>query len=117
MCHMHWMAMFTCSHLLQGDEEPTRQYLLTAKVLLEHIHYTTMLLSIPGVGWDNLSLVRGLNAPHIRRGVASEQYSWRMKEDVFNTIHHIARTEDRNKIYSEPKFQSVHKCLRNGHSR
>ena len=30
-----------------------------------------------------------------------------MMEDVFNTIDHISRTEDRNKIYSEPNFELV----------
>ena len=43
----------------------------------------------------------------MRRRVTSEQDSWRMMEDVFNTISHIARTEDRNKIYSEPNLKSV----------
>ena len=31
-------AMFAYSDLLQGDDEPTTQYLVRAKVLLEHIH-------------------------------------------------------------------------------
>ena len=44
---------------------------------------------------------------HMSRGVASKQDSWGMMEDVFNTIDHISRTEDRNKIYSEPNFESV----------
>ena len=43
-------AMFTYSHLSQGNEEPTTHYLSTAKVLLECIHHTTKLSSIPGVG-------------------------------------------------------------------
>ena len=53
-------AMFTYSHLLQGDEEPITLYLARAKVLLECIHHTTKLSCIPGVGWDNLYLVRDL---------------------------------------------------------
>ena len=90
-------AMYTYSYLLQGNEEPTPQYLCRAKVLLECIHHTTKLPSIPGVGWDNLYLVRGLKVPHMRRRVASKQDSWRMMEDVFNTINHIARTEGQEK--------------------
>ena len=100
-------AMFVYSHLSQGDEESTTHYLSRAKVLLECIHHTTKLSSIPGVCWDNLYLVRGLKALHIRRRVANEQDSWRMMEDVFDTISCIARTEDRDKIYSEPNFKSV----------
>ena len=100
-------AMYAHSHLLQGDEEATIQYLSRAKVLLEHIHHTTKLSSIPGEGWDNLYLVTGLKAPHMRRRVASEQDSWRTMEDVFNTIDHIAKTEDKKKIYSEPNFDLV----------
>ena len=65
-------AMFMYSHLIQGIEEPTTWYLTRAKVLLECIHHTAKLSSIPGVGWDNLYLVRGLKTPHIRRRVASE---------------------------------------------
>ena len=44
-------AMFVYSHLLQGDMEPTTWYLTRAKVLLEGIHHTTTLSSIPGVGF------------------------------------------------------------------
>ena len=76
-------------------------------MLLECIHHTTKLSSIPGVGWDNLYLVKGLRAPHITRRVASEQDSWRTMEDVFDTISYIGRTEDRNKIYSDSNFESV----------
>ena len=57
------------------------------------------------MGWDNLYLVRGLKTLHIRRSVASEQDSWRMMEDVFDTIHCLARTEERNRIYVEPNFE------------
>ena len=47
-------AMYTYSHLSRGNEEPTTQYLSRAKVLLECIHHTDKLSSIPSVGWDNL---------------------------------------------------------------
>ena len=100
-------TMYAYSHLSQGVEEPTTQYLSRSKVLLEHSHHTTKLSSISGVGWDNLYLLRGLRALHMRRGVASKQDSWRMMEGVFNTIDCISRTEDRNKIYSESNFETV----------
>ena len=79
-------AMYTYSHLSQGGEELTNCYLSRAKVLLMNIKHTTKLSSIPGVGWDNLYLVRGLKVLHMRRRVASEQDTWRMMEDFFNTI-------------------------------
>ena len=44
-------AMYVFSHLLQGDEEQTTWYLSRAKVLLECIHHTTKVSSIPGVGF------------------------------------------------------------------
>ena len=97
-------AMFAYSHLSQGKEELIVHYLSRAKVLLVCIHYMTKLSSVPGVGWDNLYLVRGLRAPPITRMLASEQDFWRMIEDVFDTISCIARTEDRKKIYLEPNF-------------
>ena len=97
--------MFAYSHLSQGDEEPTSQYLVRAKGTLEHIHHTTKLSSIPGAGWDNMYLVRGLKAPHIRKRVAKEQDSWRMMWDVFNTVNYITRMEERTNIYSEPNFK------------
>ena len=50
-------TMYAYSHLMQGNEEPTTQYLSRPKVLLEHIHHTTKVSSIPGVGWNNLYLV------------------------------------------------------------
>ena len=46
------VAMCAYSNLLQGDEEPTTQYLSRAKVLLEHIHHPTKLSSIPGIVWE-----------------------------------------------------------------
>ena len=54
-----WLILMylTYSHLLQDDEEPTTQYLSREKVQLEHIHHTTKLSSIPGIGWDNLYLI------------------------------------------------------------
>ena len=66
-------AMFAYSHLSQGAEEPTTQYLIRAKVLLECIHQTTKLSSIPGACWDNLYLIRGLKALYIRRRVAKSK--------------------------------------------
>ena len=52
-------------------------------------------------------LVRGLKALHIRKRVAKEQDSWRTMQEVFNTINHITRMEERTKIYLEPNFESV----------
>ena len=98
--------MYAYSYLLHGDEEPTKWYLFRVKVLLECIHHTTKFSSIPGVGWDNLYLVRGLKVLHIRR-MGSDQDSWRMMEDVSNTINCNAKMEDRNKIYLEPNFKLV----------
>ena len=89
--------MYVYSHLLKGDEEPTIQYLSRAKALLESIHHTTKLSSNQGVDWDNLYLVRGLKALHMRRRVASEQDSCRMMEDVFSTIDHIVKMEDQKR--------------------
>ena len=67
-------AMEVHSHISQGNEEPAAHYLFRAKTLLEHIWHTTKLLSIAGVGWDNMYLVRGLRAPHIRRRVSSKPH-------------------------------------------
>ena len=100
-------AMFACSHLSQGGEEPTAQYLVRAKFLLECIHHTTKLSSIPGAVWDNMYLVRGLKAPHIRKRLVNEQDSWRMMQDVFNSIICITRMEERIKIFLEPNFELV----------
>ena len=86
-------AMFAYSHLSQSDEEPTAQYLIMAKVQLEHIHHTTKLSSISGTGWDNMYLVRGLKALHIWKKVANEQDSWRTMQDVFDTINYMTRME------------------------
>ena len=58
-------VMFVYSHLSQDKDEMTAQYLVRAKVLLEHIHYTTKLADITGSSWDKLYLVHGLKAPHI----------------------------------------------------
>ena len=50
-------AMFAYSQITQQDGEPTAQYLIRAKVLLEHIHPTSKHSDISGSGLDNLSLI------------------------------------------------------------
>ena len=98
--------MFAYSHLSQGKEE-TAQYLVRTKVLLDHIHHTTKLADITCSSWDNLYLVHGLKVPHISKRVTKEQDSWRMMEDVFQTINHITKTGEMTKVYSEPNFEPV----------
>ena len=62
MFHMH-----AYSKIPQHDNESTAQYLVRARVLLEHIHCMPKLADILGFGKDNLSLVQGLREAHIRR--------------------------------------------------
>ena len=50
-------TMFAYSQIAQQDDEPTVQYLIRAKVLLECIHHTSKLSDISGAGLDNLSLI------------------------------------------------------------
>ena len=52
-------SMFAYSQIAQQDDDPTAQYLIRAKVLLECIHHTSKLSDISGVGLDNLSLASG----------------------------------------------------------
>ena len=99
--------MFAYFHLSQGDDELTTQYLVRAKVLLECIHQTLKLSDITGSSWDNLYLIHGLKAPHIRKRVAKEQDFWQMMEDVFKTINIITLTKEKTKVYHEPTFESV----------
>ena len=80
-------TIFVYSHLSQGDGEPTTQYLVRIKVLLECIHQTSKLSDITGSSMDNLYPIHGLKAPNIKKRVAKEQDSWRMMEDVFQTIN------------------------------
>ena len=49
--------MFAYSQIAQQDDEPTVQYLIRAKVLLEHIYHTSKLSDSSGAGLDYLSLV------------------------------------------------------------
>ena len=76
-------AMFTYSKILQQDNESTAQYLVRARVLLEHIHCTSKLADISSFGMDNLSLVWVLREACMRIWVAKEQESWRTMDDVF----------------------------------
>ena len=50
-------TMFAYLQIAQQDNEPTAQYLIREKVLLEHIHHTSKLSDISGAGLDNLSLI------------------------------------------------------------
>ena len=46
--------MFAYLQIVQQDDEPTAQYLIRAKDMLEHIHCTSKLSDISGTGLDNL---------------------------------------------------------------
>ena len=73
---MHYAldAIYEYSHLSQGDEEPTTQYLSRAKVLLEHIHHTKKVVKYSRCRFGTvLYLVRGLKALYMRRRVVSKQ--------------------------------------------
>ena len=99
--------MYAYSHLSQGDDETTIQYLVRAKFLLEHIHQTTKLEDIAGNNWDNLYLMDGTEGTAYQERAAMEQESWRTMEDVFQTIHCIPKTEEKIKAYSEPNFEPM----------
>ena len=49
-------VMVTYSNLTKQDDESTSQYLIRAKVLLEHINHTSKLSQISGNGLNNLAL-------------------------------------------------------------
>ena len=48
------------------DDESTSQYLIRAKVLLEHVNHTYKLFQISGKGLNSLALIQGLTQrlPH-----------------------------------------------------
>ena len=51
--------------------------------------------------------MHGLKVPHTWKKVAMEQELWRTIEDVFQTIHHMIKTEEKTKAYSEPNSDLV----------
>ena len=77
------------------------------KLLLEHIHHTSRLCDIPGSGYDNLYLVWGLHLPHLWRRVASKQDTWRLMEDVFQTIDHVTSSKEQNRVFFKPNFETA----------
>ena len=100
-------TVFAYTQITQQDDEPTGQYLIRAKVLLEHIHHTSKLSDNSGSGLNNLSLIWGLREHHIRRRVMKEQESWMTMEDVFKSINRITRTEEWMRAYHELKYNSI----------
>ena len=53
------------ANLMQGENKTVTQPLVRAKILLECIHHTSKVCSIPGNSYDNLYLVQGLCSPHV----------------------------------------------------
>ena len=100
-------AMFAYTQITQQDDEPTPQYLISAKVLLEHIHHTSKLWDISASGLNNISVICGLSEHHIRRRLTKEQESWVTMEDVFMSINRITRTEEWMKAYHKAKYNSI----------
>ena len=66
-------TMVAYTNLTHQDDEYTLQYLIRAKVLLEHMNHTSKLSQISGKGLNNLSVIQGLRDRHIRWRFAKEQ--------------------------------------------
>ena len=88
-------AMVAYDNIMQQDDESTLQYILRAKVLLEHINHTSKLSQISGKGLNNLALIQGLRDSHIRRRFAKEHQSWNTMEDIYRSINRISKNEAR----------------------
>ena len=100
-------AMVAYMQLTLQDNESTSQYLIRAKVLLEHMNHTSKLLQISGKGLNKLALIQGLRDCHIRRRVEKEQESWITMEDVYKSISMIIKTDACTKAYNEPRYDTI----------
>ena len=99
-------VMVTYNNITQ-DHESTPQYLIRAKVLLEHINHIFKLSQISSKGLNNLGLVLGLRDNHIRRRVTKEQESRNTMEDIYRSINRITKNEVRTKAYQGLRYDSV----------
>ena len=73
------------------------QYLIRAKVLLEHIDHTPQLSHMSGKGLNNLALIQGLRDHYVKRRVTKEQESWNMMGDIYRSINQITKNEARTR--------------------
>ena len=106
-------AMVAYNNITQQDKESTSQYLIRAKVWLEHINHTSKLSHISGKGLNNLALFQVLSENRIRR-VTKEQESWNTMEDIYRNINRIIKNEVETKAYQEPRYDSISDVLPEG---
>ena len=101
-------TMVTYTYSMQQDNECTSQYLIRAKVLLEHMKHISKLFQISGKGLNSLALVGGLRDCHIRWRVTKKQESWITMKDVYKSIDKITKTDACTKAYHEPRYSSIY---------
>ena len=97
-------AMVAYNNLTKQNDESTSQYLIRAKVLLEHINHISRLSQMSRKGLNHLALVQGLRDIHVRRKVMKEQESWNAMEDIYRSINWITKNEARTRAYQEPWY-------------
>ena len=90
------------TNLTQQDDESTSQYLIRAKVLLEHMDHTSNLSQISSKGLNNLALVQELKDSHIRWRVTKEQETWTTMEDIYRSINRVSKTDVHAEAYHKP---------------
>ena len=103
MIHMLSMAY---GNLHQGSDESTSAYLHRAQDILEHIHNTCDMTSIPAIGTNHAKILTGLWDSRLCNKLAeSKAKKWTTMSQVLQDVADMAIDFGRTHGYSLPTFK------------
>ena len=99
-------AIDAYNNLHQGSDESTSAHLHRAQVILEHIHNTSNMTSIPTIGTNHAKILKGLRDSRLYNKLAeSKAKKWTNLSQVLQDVADIAIDFERSCGYSLLTFK------------
>ena len=93
-------------NLHQGSDESTSAYLHRAQDILEHIHNTSDMTSIPAISTNHAKILTGLRDSRLHNKLAeSKAKKWTTMSQVLQDVADMAIDFERLHGYSLPTFE------------
>ena len=99
-------AINAYDNLHQGSNESTGAYLPRAQDILEHIHKTSDMTSIPAIGTNHAKILTGLQDSRLCNKLAeSKAKKWTTMSQVLQDVTDMVIDFERSYAYSLPTFE------------
>ena len=103
-CNTH--AINAYNNLHQGSDESTSAYLHSVQDILEHIHITRAMTSIPAIGTNHAKMLTGLRDSRLHNKLARyKAEKWTTMSQVLQDVADMAIGFERSHGYSLPMFK------------